>query len=82
MTVIPYWMFFVLESPSVSSSHEHRMSTVRDAMSYAGLAVVLAFVSWRRASTTCRLILGLCVAINLYTFFVASGQTLPVAMGR
>ena len=82
MTLIPYCVFFVLESPSISSTHEQRMSHFRDAMSYAGLAVVLALVIWRRASPICRAILGLCVPTNLYTLFVASGQALHAAMGR
>lgn len=82
MTLIPYWMFFVLASPSISSTYEQRMSHVRDAMSYAGLAVVLALVIWRRASPICRCILVLCVPTNLYTLFVASGQALHGAMGR
>ena len=82
MTLIPYWMFFVLASPSISLTYEERMSTVRYAMSYAGLAVVLALVAWRRASTICRLLMGLCVPTNLYTLFVASGQALHAAMGR
>ena len=82
MTVVPYWMFFVLESPSVSSTYEQRMSHVRDAMGYAGVAVVLALAAWRWAATGCRLILGVCVATNLYTLFVASGQALHAAVGR
>lgn len=82
MTLIPYWVFFVLASPSISATDEQRMTHARDAMSYAGLAVVLALVTWRRASTTCRFILGVCVPTNLYTLFVASGQALHAAMGR
>ena len=82
MTLIPYWVFFGLASPSISLTYEQRMSHVRNAMSYAGLAVLLAFVVWRRASTICRLIMVLCVPINLYTWFVASGRALHAAMGR
>jgi hypothetical protein len=82
MTLIPYWMFLVLASPSVSSTYEQRMSVVRDAMIYAGLAVVLALAIWRRSSPICRVILLLCVPTNLYTLFVASGQALHAAMGR
>lgn len=82
MTLMPYWMFFVLASPSVSSTYEHRMSVVRDAMINAGLAVVLALAIWRRAAPVCRVILVLCVPTNLYTLFVASGQALHAAMAR
>ncbi|MCB9886053.1 MAG: hypothetical protein H6838_11195 [Planctomycetes bacterium] len=76
MTLMPYWIFKVLETPSMMTPYEERISGVRAAMGYAGFAVVLALVIWRRASTISRLIIGVCVPASLYTLFVASWQVL------
>jgi hypothetical protein len=82
MTLIPYWIFAVQESPSISATPDQRAAAIRDAMSYAGLAVLLLLGVWRRATAVSRLVLALCVPTNLYTLFVASGQALHAAMGR
>lgn len=76
MTLLPYWIFTVMASPSVTTTYEDRVGGVRAAMGYAGVAAVLALVIWGRASTISRLILGVCVPANLYTLFVASWQVL------
>ena len=82
MTALPHWMFFVLACSSITSSYEQRRAHVRDAMGYAGLAVLFALLIWGRASTFSRIVLGLCIPANLYTLFVVSGRELHAAMGR
>jgi hypothetical protein len=75
-------MFFGLACSSITLSYEQRMANARSAMSYAGLAVLLALLIWGRASTFSRCILAVCVPANLYTLFVVSGRELQNAMGR
>lgn len=81
MTLMPYWIFAVIASPSVTTTYENRVADVRHAMGYAALAVVLSLVVWRRAATLARLIIGACVPANLYTLSVASWQVLYAATG-
>ena len=82
MTLIPYWIFAVQESPSISAAPDQRAAAIRDAMICAGLALLLSLGVWRRAATVSRLVLSLCVLTNLYTLFVVSGQRLHAVMGR
>lgn len=82
MTLIPYWIFGVQESPSISSTPDQRAAAIRDAMIYEGLAVLLSLGVWRRATAFSRLVLALCVLTNLYTLFIVSGQRLHAVMGR
>jgi hypothetical protein len=82
MTVIPYWIFAIQQSPSISATLDQRAAAIRHAMTYAGLAILLSILVWRRASAVSLVVLGSCVITNLYTLFVVSGQRLHALMGR
>lgn len=70
------------ECPSVTTTADERVAAIGGALTYAGLAVLLSLLAWRRAAVVSRVVFGLCVLTSLYTVFVEGGQRLQAVMGR
>lgn len=77
MTLVPFWNYYLVWGcGSVMHLYSQFLELAKNSMDYAGAALIVAVMIWRRASALSRCVLALCVTANLFTLFVVTWQRL------
>lgn len=83
MTLVPFWNYYVVWGcGSVMHLYSEFLELAKNSMDYAGSALIVSVMIWRRASASSRYVLVFCLTANIFTLFVVTWQRLDAVRGR